>query len=741
MKNLLLLLPLLLLCLLLSGCRNGDEQAYEFRIPGMTLNINASGEVSRIEFTDKNLVREINAFSRLAGCEPAGRVKVSRNQDQISFRRKWVSPTTGNSCLLTDRFSPGNGSIRWEVEITGLKGPWTTPIETLLTYPDSVQAKFWTAWGDPRRGEILKQSSEKQTSLGILPSDVTGNWSDPLIPIPFVNDTIWYGAPPYRYDNPRLGFCPFQGNLFGIPMVSISEDQNDIGLSLILSPADTLLDLNLRTSTSGQLVLSRENHRISSTKTILFHLDIVAHESGWRGGLRWMTANYPDYFNPNIAIADEIAGTGAYSSLETAFDLDKMKKMAFGVNWKASFDFPYMGMFIPPVESDSVQWTRYGGGKTSIRAMQEYAAKMKNQGFHVLSYFNVTEFGANITDPKPPRQAVADQDLWKSADDFLYYTLADAILHVPGAVTQDKLSFYPRSRPKGPYYTWGNGIIMDPGEPVYQEFLLDQAKKHIELIPDAEGICIDRMDWLRMYNEERDDRVSWFGNQPTRSLLISWKSLLDRLGPLMHRSGKVIFINNHDKRIDLLRQTDGYFDEFTYGGSPLNLTSLMGLQRPVLGWTSEEKNLQPDPDAFFQRYLHLGVYPMAPFPGNDHSLLPGEWVDKQYLDYGPMLKLMKGKKWVLEPHCIEVVGQAAKVNLFAIPGGWVIPVTFGPKEGPVTVILRNVKGMEGNLTAKALYPGSGRPVIQLVARAGDEIRLTVFTHRGCAMVRIVTSDR
>ncbi|MCX6225603.1 MAG: hypothetical protein NTV01_12770 [Bacteroidia bacterium] len=735
-----LLLCLVLVGLMMTGCRQGDQQAYEFQIPGIAVNVNGSGEVSRIEFTNKNLVREVKILSRLADCDPVGRIKATRKQAQISFRRKWISKSTGNSCILTDRFSPGNGSIRWEIEITGLKGPWTTPIETRLIYPDAANAKFWTAWGDPRLGEIRNQSPEQQASLGILPSDITGNWSDPLIPIPFVNDTIWYGAPPYGYDNPRLGFCPFQGNLLGIPMVSISEDQYDTGLSVILSPEDTLLDLNLRTSASGELVFSRYYHRISSANTIRFHLDIVAHESGWRGGLRWMAANYPAYFNPNIPLADEIAGTGAYSSLETAFDLDKMNKMAFGVNWKASFDFPYMGMFIPPVETDTAHWNRYGGNTTSIRDMREYATRMKNQGFHVLSYFNVTEFGANITDPKPPRKEAADQDLWKSADDFLYYTLADAILHVPGAVTQDKLAFYPRSRPKGPYYTWGNGIIMDPGEPDYQAFLLDQAKKHIEMIPDAEGICIDRMDWLRMYNEERDDNVSWFGNQPTRSLLMSWNNLLDQLGPLMHKSGKVIFINNHDKRIDLLRQTDGYFDEFTYGGSPLNLTSLMGVRRPVLGWTSEEKNLRPDPDAFFQRYLHLGVYPMAPFPGNDHSLLPGEWVDKQYLDYGPMMQLMKGKKWVLEPHCIEVVDLAAKANLFEVPGGWVVPVTFGPQEGAVTVMIRNVSGMKGNLTAEALYPGIEKPVSLPLSRVDDQIRITVATHRGCAMVRIVKRD-
>ena len=90
-----------------------------------------------------------------------------------------------------------------------------------------------------------------------------------------------------------------------------------------------------------------------------------------------MTQNYPGFFDPNIPQAHEIAGTGAYSSLEKPFDVQKMRRMAFGVNWKASFDFPYMGMFIPPVKDENQQWTRYGGGTTTIAAMRDYAAGMR----------------------------------------------------------------------------------------------------------------------------------------------------------------------------------------------------------------------------------------------------------------------------------------------------------------------------------------------------------------------------
>ena len=722
--------------LVCGGCRPAEPGSYELRVPAMTVTFDPTGAVQQIVIPGPDGARKVRAFTQLRDCDPEGNVTFTRNDSLLSFQQKWTSRSGGNSALVTDVFRRGIGSVRWEVEVAGLEGPWSTPIETHLIYPDSVSAKFWTAWGDPRLGDIRGRTPEQQRTIGILPSDVTGNWSDPLLPIPFVNDTIWYGAPPYSYETPRIGFIPFQGNLLGIPLVTVSEEHGDRGLSLVQSPADTLFDMNLRVRSSGAMVISREYHRISAAGPIRFHMDLVAHESGWRGGLRWMTKAYPGYFEPNIPEAHEIAGTGAYSSLEKPFNVRKMRTMAFGVNWKASFDFPYMGMFIPPVANDTAQWTRYGGGRTSIEAMRMYSEGMKWQGFHVLSYFNVTEFGAEVTDPAPPRKATSEEDLWKNADDFLYAKLADAILPLPAGVTQEMLPSYPRSRTGGPFFTWGNGIIMDPGEPVYQTFLLDQAEKHISLIPDAAGICIDRMDWLRMYNDQRDDSLSWFGGRPTRSLIVSWKSMLDRLGPMMHDAGKVIFVNNHDKRIDVLRQTDGFFDEFTYAGSPLNLTALMGIRRPVLGWTSEEKNLRPDADAFFQRYLHLGVYPMAPFPANDHSLQPSAWVDKQYLDYGPLLSVLKGKNWVLEPHCVEARNQQAKVNLFEVPGGWVVPVTFGPSRGKVTVTLRRVPGLKATLKAYAVYPGGGAHVPVVLAPAGDAVRMVVGMRRGCAMVKI-----
>jgi hypothetical protein len=142
--------------------------------------------------------------------------------------------------------------------------------------------------------------------------------------------------------------------------------------------------------------------------------------------------------------------------------------------------------------------------------------------------------------------------------------------------------------------------------------------------------------------------------------------------------------------------------------------------------------LRPDPDAYFQRHLLLGAYPMAPFPGNDHSIAPGAWVDRQYLDYGPMLDAMRGKKWVLSPHAVSAVANAGKVNLFQTPQGYVVPVTFGGAR-EVTVELRGIQASQ----AAALHPGSAEwEPLKIAGGARGVLRVTVPLRRGCAMLRL-----
>jgi hypothetical protein len=76
------------------------------------------------------------------------------------------------------------------------------------------------------------------------------------------------------------------------------------------------------------------------------------------------------------------------------------------------------------------------------------------------------------------------------------------------------------------------------------------------------------------------------------------------------------------------------------------------------------------------------------------------------------------------------------VNLFEVPDGWAIPVTFGPKQGRVQVSLKNVPGLTGNLKAFALYPGSERKVPVALTRSNDTVQMDVDIRRGCALIKI-----
>jgi hypothetical protein len=253
------------------------------------------------------------------------------------------------------------------------------------------------------------------------------------------------------------------------------------------------------------------------------------------------------------------------------------------------------------------------------------------------------------------------------------------------------------------------------------------------MIPDSFGICIDRMDWLDNVNGKADDGVSWFGGKPARSLCVSWNTLMAKLGPAMHDADKVIFVNPIYTRLDLLRQVDGIYTEFGNDGRSFNSCALMGVEKPVLMWSYNENLHQPDPDSFFQRHLLLGAYPTAPYPWNNHCITPEKTADQFFLDYGPLLDAMRGKRWVLAPHAVSVANDSAKANLFSVPGGYALPVTFGGKVEFADVVVRNVSGV-GKLHAEVLHPG-----VEAAASIESSFKDSVLTlhvplQRGCAMV-------
>ena len=728
-------------CLLLLIVLTFTCSAIDLKTKNLTVGISDNGEITSMVRSDGKKIAPFHLSTDLLGCKVVGVVH-SRKCEDGSFlvEKKLVNDSLSASCILTEHFIPTTNSIRCELTIKGDGEPWGSRIDTKMNYPNRAEeTKIWTSWAAPQFDSSRVSSNLRDALQKIEPAkkiDNNHSWIDPLVPVPFANATYYYGAPYFQSDKMGLSFIPFQENLVCIPLISILEESENSGFTIALSPEDNILDLTIKTTEVGTVTFSRIHNRISNKNSLKFSFDIIPHEGDWRCGLEWMRNRYPGFFLPKNPSVNQMGGTAAYSSYSMEsmnFDVEKMKKMAFTVNWQASFDFPYMGMYIPPVQRNE-KWRRFGGDMITIAEMDNFAKKYRDKGFYVLNYFNVTEFGAKVIYPPTSSMINKSDDnlLWKDCNEILYTKFGNAILPMPEKSIKNPK--FKNAKVPIPFYTWENGIAMDCGDSTYCEFLLDQARRHVAEIPNSFGICIDRFDWFRMFNERADDGISWFEGKPARSLVTSWKNLSPKLSLIMHGANKVIFGNNHSKRIDILQDIDGLFDEFTYSGSALNLTALLCINKPALGWTDVAETVRREGgDSFFQKYLYMSVFPMCPFPNNDHSITQSPDVDQFYLDYGPLMKLMQGREWVLKPHVVSVKDQMAKVNIFKIKDGYSIPVVYGKKDN-IELNINDLDGLKDGFSCQAWHPGIEKPVTVEYKKEGKTITLNVPMKRGCAMV-------
>ena len=698
-------------------------------VQGLTIHLDDLGRIAG------SSVLGLTGETQLEGCQTNGLAERTVSGEGYAFTRKVVDAQQ-HEATITDTFTPNKDSIRWEVEITSADAPWTAPIISRMQCVKPEETQMWTAWGSPDLDGV-QLTPELTALLQAGKASLGGEWSDPLTPIGFVNRDWHYG----NVSQP----IPVGNDYVVLPVFTLLAPASDTGFSLVLDPNDVLLTMDLSVNDNGQFQYCRTNHRIGGGKTLKFGMDLVLHEASWRGGLRFMTHRYPLFFLPPNPRAHQIAGCGAYSICEAPIDAEKLRKMAFGFNWKLSDDFPYMGMFLPPVKDVDESWTRSCGepsppGKgatTSCRQMNDYAQQMKVNGFSVLSYFNVNEFGKNVNPLQDDRQTdpANNSELWRNCSAYMRANFPQAWLRVPADQRTGWASIALPEGMQGLVSNCYGAAIVDPGDRAYLQFLLEQCRRNIRWLPDTDGICIDRTDWLRFFNSLADDGVSWAHGKPARSLFRSWAALMAEMGPLMHDANKVIFANLMTMRLELGRHLDAIYTEFGNNGIALNASALLGLHKPVVAWTNNDTLSEPDPDGFMQRHLHLGVFPTAPYPFNNHCITPEPKADRLYLDYGPLLGAMRGRQWVLTPGCVKTSTPGIKVNLFQVPDGYAVPVTFGGTLESAMVAIR-LPGDREQVRCEALYPGGESPVPLQAKYQENELKLQVPLKRGCAMVLI-----
>jgi len=642
------------------------------------------------------------------------------NEEGFSLQKEYEGSKGEKAAIAESLIKQDDNVIVWKVKIYSENDrPWSVPIDTVIKLKSPSAVKLWTTWSDPDYG---------------LQND--GNWRDPLVFKPFESFTLHYGGPVNgESDHGYCGRVDEMNKSFSVPIVTIADQQNNTAVSLILSPDDDVIAMNLSCDPNGRISFSRLNHRLQKKIVWNFTAYIVCHQADWRGGLGWMTEKFPDSFYPPNIIADKFSGTASYSNYEGELDVSKLKDMGYSFNWKASYDFPYMGVFLPPIDNPTETWERmsnlprysgqhwYSSNRASLEIMENNCDYMRFNDLWVLNYFNITEFGISIKWPLDANQPNCKQEeLWKDANCMLYSNFKDAIL---------------LKKDGSPFFSWEGCVAMDPGEKNYQDWLVDQARRHIKYLPSSGGICIDRQDWTVQYNCHADDGMAFIDGVPARSLVNSWKQTISRISELMHKNGKVVFCNNQNKRLDLMFNIDGIYDEHGHIGSMANSDAFISVKKPAAVWTPNSEFIKnTGVDNFFQRHLYLGLYPTCPFPKQSHSISDDPWAEEQYLSYGHLLNAMKGKKWVLQDNVLSVEG--AKGNIFEVPDGYLIPIVFADTNGvKVTVSLEDL--LLKSPLVQVIYPGNDT-VDKIWQDAdyildGSKLKMKVSCRNRCALIR------
>ena len=431
-------------------------------------------------------------------------------------------------------------------------------------------------------------------------------------------------------------------------------------------------------------------------------MDLVGHEADWRGGLRWMADHYPAVFDPPNPRVHEMAGCGAYSGDERPVDVAKFKADGVPHQLEALRRFPLHGHVHPAgqerrraLEPLVRRAARPPASRdtTSCRQMNDYARWMRRHGFHVLNYFNVTEFGKNMHDAAVRPRRPSDPQLWKDPVAFLKLQLPDAYL-----------------RP--PIVTCYNAWVIDLGDPAYREFMLDQAERHIALVPDTDGICIDRIDWLRLDNPAADDGVSWVDGRPARSLYRSWIAFMDELGPLMHRADKVIFANTMTMRLELARQLDGIYNEFGKNGRCAEPDRPDGHSQAGAGLDHQRvTSTSPTPTPFIPAPPVPGRVPDGPLsvqPPLHHARARGRDASTSITVRCSTPSAASGGCW--RPVASKPDAGCRRESVRGARRLW-LPVTFGGKTTSARIRVGNVPAGSPGLKCDALHPGlfsSGR---------------------------------
>ena len=533
------------------------------------------------------------------------------------------------------------------------------------------------------------------------------------------------------------------GQLLPVPLALRASVAQGAGVGLVAALDDAIFGLRLSVNASA-LAFTRQFNRLASAQAgavTVTHFLVPTPGTDWRPLFAWGRAAFPRFFLPPSllagtpalnftathatprALAELVAraatpqgappvapppppslahGLGIYSCANVQdMNLPQVRDASGAtLNWDAHFYWPYIGMYLPPIEPAGASWAsnvgsgeegvcgpgwRHGANASYAGIAAQYAASAA-AGLTTLAYFNLNEWGEEIDCQLPPPQAPPPPNDWRNSTQYLANHMPSALL--PGC----------------PGTGWQGGVVLDSGEGAFSDFLVAQAQAKVQAFGEAfQGISFDRYDhattWVHTPLAGRDDGLAWCGDA-CYPLLRGFIALLGRIGGVLQAGGaQRITTGNYvgTLRVDTLQFNDGIFSEdYRRHLTLLYSAGVSTTGKPVnILWTYDDSFLRysPNPNAYFAQHVAMKAFPMAPVLGADHTIgPPSDLAQSYYSAWAPLFTALRGGCWwladtpVLARSSAGNSSRALLANAFTTGGGCTAPAVAGGN-GPVGAVL------------------------------------------------------
>ena len=554
----------------------------------------------------------------------------------------------------------------------------------------------------------------------------------PLSPQDFACKLYIYGGDQYRGE---LGIS------LSLPSATVYDPKKDYGLTFVApfeTPKPQLHFIFLRDAPSCSFILKYAHLKLDGKGEASASTFIVPHEGDWRPGLKWMLNKYSDYFSVKNERVFETEGAMICAPRQPEEVIKQLREE--GLGWQELQDVNLRGQTLETPEeiqrADTITLDRLPQLVDRLIRALEY----KKEIHHLQE------------DPLPKREAVeAIREYIKTLHRhgvavFLYFHPTFCGDELALKRFNESIVKEYNGKPFMPGY--GFFFLMNP-DPAYPwaHHVMEAAQRLLEDFPECDGFFIDELHY-RTFDFAHQDGVTMLGDKPCYMLGFAMEKIIAELCHHLHEHGKAVWANGPTS-IEVVKYVDGIMAESS--DRWLGYMQYMGLAKPIIALPPGYSRIRITPPAETERYLKMCLKCGAQLSARREprarakGLAVPEDTDQsnQFLvkAYRPLLDLIKGRRWVLNAHALELP-DGTTGNIFQVRGGhYAVPVvTFEKsildepsysKDLNVKVRLEDANEITNAYLLSVDYEGWYELVFQ---RDGEEISIDIPKHSTASLI-------